>query len=96
MAYDVDLAREQLVYDAGRRTLQRNVPPSPKDLGTIVTLLEVAALSLTTGAGTTFTLDQLIREARSIGGEDLDERDVRIVLQKASFVQKVGKEFRLR
>jgi hypothetical protein len=90
MAYDVDVGQEQLTYDSGLRTIQSNVPPSPKDLGVIVTLLEVAALSLTTEAGATFTLDQLIREAREIGGVALDDRDVRIVLKKSRFLENLG------
>lgn len=98
MAYDIDVGEQQLSYDTGQRTLQRNTTASPKDLGVIVTLLEVAALSLTTGPGATFTFDQLVREARKIGGKDvnLEERDIRIVLQKATFVKKVGSEYRLK
>jgi len=96
MAYDADISQQQLTYDTGRRSLQRNTPASEKDLGVIITLLEVAALSLTTNPGSTFTFDELIKEANEIGGKKLDERDVRIVLQKANFLQKVGKEFRLK
>jgi len=98
MAYDVDVGQQQLSYDAGRPTLLRNVPKSPKDLGVIVTLLELAALSLTTEPGAMFTLDELIREAREYAGGviQLDERDIRIVLNKRSFLEKVGHEFRLR
>lgn len=98
MAYDVDVGKQELSYDTGRYNLQRNVPPSPKDLGVITTMLELAALSLTTAPGTTFTLEQLIREARDIAGghTELREEDVKIVLKKARFVEKVGKEFRLR
>ena len=98
MAYDVDLGHQQLSYDAGRRTLLQNTPRSSKDLGVLITLLEVAALSLTTGPGATFTLDQLIREARKYGGEGakFDERDIKIVLQKRTFLEKIGNEFRLR
>jgi hypothetical protein len=98
MAYDVDVGRQQLSYDAGRPRLLRNVPRSPKDLGVIVTLLEVAALSLTTAPGATFTLDQLIREARKFAGDGigLDERDIKIVLRKRTFLEKIGNEYRLR
>jgi hypothetical protein len=98
MAYDVDVGRQELSYDAGRPTLLRNVPKSPKDLGVIVTLLELAALSLTTEPGTKFTLDKLIREARAYAGDviKLDERDIRIVLKKRSFLEKVGHEYRLK
>lgn len=91
MAYDIDVASEQLSYDTGRPTLHRNAPPSPKDLGIIATLLEVAALSLTTEAGKVFTVTQLIQEARKLGGPDLmiDEADAKIVLHKQSFAKKV-------
>jgi hypothetical protein len=98
MAHDVDVGQQELSYDTGRHVLQRNVAPSPKDLGVIITLLEVAALSLTSSPGATFTLEQLVREAREIGGEgvDFDERDVKIVLLKQNFIEKAGKEFRLK
>jgi len=98
MAYDADVGHEQLSYNAGRRVLHKNAAPSPKDLGVIATLLEIAAISLTTAPGATFTFDQLVREARELGGQglDLDERDISIVLKKASFIEKVGKEYRAR
>jgi hypothetical protein len=98
MAYDVEIGQEQLTYDTGRPTLLRNTPRSPKDLGVIITLLEVAALSLTIGPGATFTLDQLIREARKFAGKEieLDERDIKIVLRKRTFLEKIGHEYRLR
>ena len=98
MSYDVNVGAQQLSYETGRRVLLTNVPPSGKDLGVIVTLLEVAALSLTTAPGTTFTFEQLVQEARDIGGTEieLDERDIAVVLKKASFLVKVGKEFRLK
>jgi hypothetical protein len=98
MAYDIDVGRQELSYDAGRPQLLRNVPRSPKDLGVIVTLLELAALSLTTGPGATFTLNELIREAQEYAGEviKLEERDIRIVLNKKSFLEKVGNAYRMR
>jgi hypothetical protein len=93
-----DVARTDLAYDTGRPVLQRNAPTSVKDLGIIATLLEVAALSLTTEIGKTFTVEDLIREAREIGGSDanFDEKDVKIVLHKASFVKKIAGEYQLR
>jgi hypothetical protein len=96
MSYDANIGQELLSYDAGQRTLQRNVPTSPKDLGALVTMLEVAALSLTTEPGKTFTLEQLIKEARNIGGLDFEERDVRIVLKKQNFLVKAGGEYVLK
>ena len=88
MAYDV--ASAELSYDTGRAVLKKNAPSSPKDLGVIATLLEVAALSLTTEQGKIFTIDDLIREAQEIGGDDakFDKNDVKIVLHKASFLKK--------
>lgn len=96
MAYDV--ATAELSYDTGRPVLQKNAPSSSKDLGLIATLLEVAALSLTTEEGKIFTVDDLIREARDIGGSDaqFDENDVKIVLHKAGFVKKVAGGYQLR
>jgi hypothetical protein len=94
MAYDI--ANAELAYDTGRPILQRNVPSSPKDLGVIATLLEVAALSLTTEPGKLFTIDDLIREALEIGGEEFDKNDVKIVLHKAGFVKKVAGGYQLR
>jgi hypothetical protein len=98
MAYDLDIGQQQLSYDTGRRTLLKNTPRSPKDLGVIITLLEVEALSLTTEPDATFTVDQLIREARKFAGEEikLDERDIKIVLRKRTFLEKIGHEYRLR
>jgi hypothetical protein len=55
-------------------------------------------LSLTTEAGKTFTIDDLIREAQEIGGQDakFDKNDVTIVLRKAGFVNKVAGGYQLR
>ncbi len=96
MAYDV--AGAELAYDTGRPVLQKNAPTSPKDLGAIATLLEIAALSLTTEPGKVFTIDDLIRVAQEIGGDDakFDKNDVKIVLHKAGFVKKVAGGYQLR
>ena len=96
MAYDV--ASAELSYDTGRAVLQKNAPSSPKDLGVIATLLEVAALSLTTEVGKILTVADLIREAREIGGDEaqFDENDVKIVLHKAGFLKKVAGGYLLR
>lgn len=52
------------------------------DLEAIVLLLELGAISLTPDPSARFTYEQLLTEARSIGGAEitLDERDVKIVL----------------
>ena len=93
-----DVATTELAYDTGRPILQKNTPSSPKDLGVIATLLEVAALSLTTEPGKIFTIDDLIREVLEIGGQDakFDKNDVAIVLRKAGFVNKVAGGYQLR
>jgi hypothetical protein len=93
-----DVATTALAYDTGRPVLQKNAPSSPKDLGAIATLLEVAALSLTTELGKVLTIDQLIQEAQEIGGEDamFDENDVKIVLHKVGFLKKVAGGYQLR
>jgi hypothetical protein len=98
MAYDIDVGQQELSYDAGRPRLIRNASNPSKDLGVIITLLELAALSLTTEPGATFTLEELIREAREYAGDgvQLDERDIKIVLNKRSFLEKVGSDFRLK
>lgn len=69
-----------------------------RDLEAIVTLLELAAICLTTGPDSTFTRKQLIAEARRIGGDgiDLDESDVNIVLGKPGFLKKVAGKLRMK
>jgi hypothetical protein len=98
MAYDVDVSQERYSYESGHRSRQSNRVGSPRDLETIITLLEVAALSLTTEEGATFSREELIREAKLTGGPEIDLRDedIDIVLQKQGFLVKVGKELRLR
>lgn len=93
-----DVATTELAYDTGRPLLQRNAPSSPKDLGVIATLLEVAALSLTTELGKVLTIDELIQEAQEFGGEDVtfDKNDVKIVLHKVGFLKKVAGGYQLR
>ena len=93
-----DVATTELAYDTGRPVLQKNAPSSPKDLGAIATLLEVAALSLTTELGKVLTIGELIREAQEIGGQDavFDENDVKIVLHKVGFLKKINGGYQLR
>ena len=95
--------RTIMSYDFETTTSQS--PPTPhietsdrRDLEAIVTLLELAAIYLTTGPDSTFTKRQLIDEARRIGGDDvdLDESDVNIVLGKAGFLRKIGGKLRLK
>jgi hypothetical protein len=94
MAQNADIENEELTYEGETRVLRRKNDTSPKDLEVIVTLLEVAALSLTPKAGSKFSLDQLMNEAQVLTGNDvkLDEKDVKTVLGKARFVKKVSKQ----
>ena len=98
MAYDVDLAQERYAIEEGRRRRVDNTPAQARDLETIVTVLEVAALSLTTEPGATFTREHLIEEAHKVSGEkvDLQDEDIKIVLSKQGFLKRVGKELCMR
>jgi hypothetical protein len=94
MSYDAEIENEELTYEDGVRVLRKNAKDeAATDLGVIVTLLEVAALSLTPKPGATFSFEQLVGEARELGGEhfDLNEKDVKNVLKKARFVKKTDK-----
>ena len=100
MAYDVaDVAQERFSLENGHRTRLSNSPTGrARDLETIVTLLEVAALTLTTAPEVTFTHAQLIGKARELSGNqiDLQEEDIDIVLKKQSFLERAGSELRLK
>ena len=65
-------------------------PAHPTDLEAIVTLLELAAISLTPEPDTLFTFEELMAEVHAIGGDEIviDERDARIVLNNAHFLGK--------
>lgn len=84
MSYDFDTATDLLPPPIS------TVPSDRKDLEMIVTLLELAAIYLTTSPGSLFTTDELITEARKLGGDEigLDEGDIKIVLGKAGFLKK--------
>lgn len=92
MAYDMTQAA--FAYDHGVRVRRRNVGVSAKDQEAILTLLEVAALSLTERPDATFTLDDLIRQAQELGGDEvaIAREDAEVVLEKANFVERVGKK----
>jgi hypothetical protein len=98
MAYDMDVGQERFSGDVRRRLPPVNDLSRARDLEAIATLLEVAAMSLTTAPGTTFTTEQLIAEALDIAGEDLSERDIKIFLKKrANFLARVpGKGWALK
>ncbi|KAB2910495.1 MAG: hypothetical protein F9K40_02520 [Kofleriaceae bacterium] len=96
-------ARNPMSYDF--ETASNRAPPTPpitpsnrRDLEAIVTLLELAAICLTHAPDADFTTEQLLAEARRLGGEEihLEENDVRIVLGKAGFLRKVGGRLRLK
>ena len=86
MAYDFDVAMDREPPKLAIPATQSN------DLEAIVVLLELAAIYLTPSPGTEFTLEELLDQARSIGGTDiaLDDEDAKIVLDKASFLKKEG------
>jgi hypothetical protein len=94
MSYDVDVAQERFSHESGHRARIKNAPVPTNDLETIITLLEVAALSLTTKPGETFTRAELIREARRFAGDEIeiDDEDIKIVLTKQSFLRQAGAE----
>ena len=98
MAYDADIAQERYAIEEGRRRRVNSTPAQASDLETIVTVLEVAALSLTTGPGATFSREHLIEEAHKLSGEevDLQDEDIKIVLSKQGFLKRVGKELCMR
>lgn len=104
MSYDdVHISQERFVTDASgakkaRSAQRKNAPTDKHDAETIITILELAAISLTTKPGQTFTRVQLIEEAKEIGGDEivLVDEDIDIVLTKQGFLKRVGKELILR
>ena len=91
MPYDFEAATDRTA------PVVKTAPAQADDLEAIVVLLELAAINLTPQPGTEFTFAQLMEEARDLGGEDaIDEKDVKIVLEKASFIKKQGKHFILK
>lgn len=100
MSYDLEI-------DA--KTLESKVPPqrqdhaspshprSSSDLEVIVTLLELAAISLTSQPDVVFTKEELMDEAKSISDVELTEFDVDLVLDKATFLaREKQRKFRLK
>lgn len=69
-----------------------------RDLEAIVALLELAALTLTPSLGATFTQEELLREVREIGGDEIEiqDSDIKNVLGKAGFLRKEGGRFSLK
>jgi len=91
MAYDLQGAFDPIPSAAV-------APAHGTDLESIVTLLELAAIYLTTAPGVAFSFEALLDQARQIGGDDIEirESDARIVLKKASFLKKQGPLYTLR
>lgn len=99
--------RISMPYDAGverffgkrnDRPHGKNEPSRATDLETLVTILEVAALSLTDHPEAEFSADDLIAEARTIAGDGviIDDQDVKNVLEKASFLERTGRLLRVK
>jgi hypothetical protein len=86
MVYDFEFAIDRSAPKFDH--VQEPVPAH--DLEAILTVLEVAALCLTSEGNATFTLQQLIAEAQHIGGTDiiLDEKDVILILCQLEYLQK--------
>lgn len=63
-----------------------------RDLEALVTLLELAALSLTESPAATFSFDDLLLEAQELAGDEMniERSDVEIVLDKARFVKNIS------
>ena len=98
MAYDME-ALDRYDHQGDQPARMGNARVNPRDLEAIVTLLEIAALSLTKSADATFTLKELIEEAKRLGGDEIEieDKDVRIVLGKFGFLKSVGGgEYRLK
>lgn len=98
MSYDADVGAERFAEDAGKRVRVRNTPVQARDLEVILTLMEIAALSLTPHPGAMFSRNDLLNEIRKIAGGDVDvhEDDINVVLTKQGFLKRIGKELCLR
>lgn len=97
MAYDFDIAQEKFETQNNHRARVSNYPVYRRDLETIVTILEVAALSLTTFPEETFTSSRLLEEAKKFGGDEIEFEDIQIVLKKFGFLKGMpGGELRLK
>ena len=84
--------------DCRRVAIRRRPAANGRDLEAIVALLELAALTLTPSLGATFTQEELLREVREIGGDEIEiqDSDIKNVLGKAGFLRKEGGRFSLK
>lgn len=94
MAFDVQ--QDRFLLNLGSDFDRANYPKETRDLEAIVTLLELAAITLTSNPSSTFTKEELLTCARDYTGSDVEIRDsdIDIVLEKASFLK--GERGRLR
>ena len=92
MSYDLDLV------PSGTSPAPNITPSDPRDLEVIMTVLELAAISLTEDPDSSFTMEQLLEKARELTGSAvrIDQNDIKIVLEKAGFLKKDGGRFRLK
>ena len=93
-----DMQQERFVVDTSSSVFGQNDPIETSDLEAIVTLLELAAITLTEQPGSIFSLKELLDCARDYAGEGvrINDSDINIVLEKASFLKQEGKLLRLR
>lgn len=89
MVYDFDdaLNREPPIVNAHES--------DPRDLETIVTAIQLAAIDLTPAAGTMFTKTELLERVRFFD-ERLEAIDIEIVLDNARFLRKIGTRWMLK
>lgn len=82
--------RSPMSYDLQSVPVSDREPPEPRitnagatDLEAIMTLIELAAISLTEDEDSDFTIEQLIEQARELAGDDfqLVEGDVKLVVK---------------
>jgi len=95
MAYDFDTLTES---PTGFEAIVHSPRQDPKDLESIVLVLELAALRLTPHPEATFTTAELLNCARELAGESfrIDESDIKIVLGKAGFLKRMGGRLQLK
>jgi hypothetical protein len=89
MSYDFDGSDDRFPP----RTTIPTAPPD--DLDAIKTLLELAAIYLTPRPNTQFTFEQLLAEARTIGGDEfvIEEKLAREALDQITFLERAGDLF---
>ena len=98
MPYDGDGTLSAVTQDSGNQAPPKEPCPYSRDLDTIVTTLELAALSLTTKPGATFTREKLMSKAHEFVGPEirLRDEDVDLVIKKQGPVKRSGKKLCLR